>query len=931
MVKRPTSCFIHIGRTIATICAAVCTFGVTSSQAAPACTAKTSSTNLARVGAGMGTDATTLNCFLKGGQGYVLRTKVSSTLANATGKITYKINGQSKSLAQEREQFIIGQFEQNSESLSFWAPKGANELQIRIAIDKRKAGASGNLELSNVVVSESSAYNIKWSVPPVVVGKERGQFQFNILDRQNDQEIELILSRPTGEVAARYSFSVEKNSGKNISFPELKPGYYRVVLQSKGADERPVVHYKTSVIVLAEDIPQDTRVGVDAALTWYGKDDGQIHRITDALKKTGVGALRERLSWASMAPRSNSMAGGKYSRILNLEKKKGFSLTATFHDSPPWAWGAGSRCEKSDRCPPRDIEAVSDFGANLSKDFSGVLDAIEFWNEPNAPAFYGESTALYAQTLKAFSVGMEGSKMRLLPGGSAGALGDFYKGVIRNNILPYVDTWNQHYYGPPEKIDAFLKDNIKSAEFAPLVQGKSMWLTEAGASVRPDSKGSLAASERAQAVNLVKTYIYGLAAGFERVYYFCAPHLLEDHYHIWGLFDENMAPRPALASLGGISMILQGRQSPVFFKRGGLVGFRMKADKPKADAFVVWADSDGKAALDYSGKAYDLFGAVAGDGGTLSVDATPVFVVGSLGGEADAKRDAASPQALAMSAPAPTGGRTDNSYLVLEAVKTGGNAARYDLRQNSYVSNESNSFEVSGVVRGDVRKATLDCEPSKGWIVKNGAKQTLGNGAQFSCAVTIPTELSGQGGEMAISVKTTEGKAIDKIVLPLRAPLLTGKRERLSNPSGVVGKCRPVKFRTSGNLQVKATNGTGECSDSVSIKAVANKSADTWIFAYLPLSGAPAIRAAYFEVGHVEGFTDPNRNVLVQVVKKSGKVVTLTPDEIKRSSNAVHYSVALGEKNADADVELRIGWGRYWGQPGQQFGFALENIEVSNR
>lgn len=912
---------------------AACSFNFASVvQAAPTCTAKASSTNMAKVGPGAGgTDAAILTCVLKGGQGYVLHSKITSTLANATGKITYKVSGQSKAFEQQREQFIVGQFEQNFESLSFWAPENAKELQIKVAIDKRKAGASGSLEINDVTVSESSAYNIKWNVPPVVVGRQRGQFLFSALDRQGDQDVELVVSRATGDVVARYSFPIDKNSGKKIVFPELKSGYYRVALQSKGNGQKAIVHYKTSLLVLAEDIPQDVRVGVDAALTWYGKSDEHIHTITDSLKKAGVGSLRERLSWASMARRPNSLDGGKYSKVLALEKKKGFSLTATFHDSPSWAWGSGSRCEKSDRCPPRDLDAVAGFGASLSKEFAGLLDAIEFWNEPNAPAFYGESTALYSQTLKAFSAGLEGSTMRLLPGGSAGALGDFYRGVLSNNILPFVDAWNQHYYGPPEKIEVFLKDNINSPQLASLVQGKPMWLTEAGASVRPDSNGSLAAAERAQSINLVKTYMYGLAAGFERVYYFCAPHLLEDDYHIWGLFDESTAPRPALATLGGVSMVLQGRQKPVFFKQAGVAGFRLKAEKANADGFVLWSASEGKTALDYSGKAYDLYGSPIGDGGKLSIDAAPIFIVGSLGGGAEDKSDTARAQSVAAATQATVRPRESKDYLVVESVKTGGDSARYDSRQNSYVSSESNSFEVSGVLHGDNRNADLECVPSKGWILKDGSKRALGKDERFKCIVAIPSELSGQGGELAISLKAADGKTIDKVVLPLRAPLQAGKRERVSSIAATASKCRSIKFRSSGNIQVTGTTGAGECSDGVSIKGVANKAADTWIFAYIPIAGASAIRAVYFDVARVEGFTDPSRSVLVQVVKKSGKVITITPDELKRAGNVARYAAALGEQSADADIEVRIGWGRYWGQPGQRFGFELENIEVSNR
>lgn len=901
------------------------------SQAAPACAEGALKVSVE----GGARDTATLNCALKGGQGYVLRTTTTSTLANATGKITYKVAGQSKSMAQEREQYVIGQFAQESESVAFWAPKNAEELQIRIAVDQRKAGASGGLELSKVTVVASSAYNVKWDVPQVLVGKERGHFRFDVLNRQKDQGLELLLTRATGETVSNQAYPIDQYVGKDIALPALAPGYYRVALQSKGADGKPVAHHRTSLVVLGEPLPQDVRVGVDSVLTWYGKGDEQVNDITDALKKIGVGALRERLSWAAMARKPNELDGGKYAKILALEKRKGFSLTATFHDSPSWAWGPGSRCEKSDRCPPRDVEAVARFGAGLGKALGNTLEAIEFWNEPNAAAFYGDSTAVYAQTLKAFSAGL-GDNIKLLPGGSAGALGDFYKGVLRNNILPYVDAWNQHYYGPPEKLQAFLSENIKSADFAPLVDGKPMWLTETGASVRPDRNGSLAAAEQAQAVNLVKTYLYGLSTGFDRVYYFCAPHLLEDHYHVWGLFDENTAPRPALATLGAVSMVLSGRQKPEPFKGNGVVGFRIKGASSKDDAFVLWSESGGKATFEYAGRAFDLYGVPRPQAKTLTVDTAPMFVVGSV--EAGrAKEDQAPMQArMAGATAARAKPRSSRDHIVVESVASGGKAARYDSRQNSYASNETGSFEVSALIRGaEGRKSdyTADCVPSKGWLVKDGARKALETGDSFSCNVAVPSELSGQGGDVTLVLKGKDGQEVDKVVLPLRTPVQGGKRTRLS-ASAVdprVGKCSPIRFRTSSNLQVDSSTGAGECSDGGAIKATVKNAADTWIFAYLPLTSTPAVRAIYFEVTNVDGFADPNRNVLVQLVKKSGKVITITPDELKRSAKEVHYSASLDGHGADANAEVRIGWGRYWGQPGQRFGFTLSNIEVSNR
>ena len=133
----------------------------------------------------------------------------------------------------------------------------------------------------------------------------------------------------------------------------------------------------------------------------------------------------------------------------------------------------------------------------------------------------------------------------------------------------------------------------------------------------------------------------------------------------------------------------------------------------------------------------------------------------------------------------------------------------------------------------------------------------------------------------------------------------------------------------SRNLRPEAGAQTAGC-ESVRVAGVIDNAADTWMFPAKPFSPGGEARFLHFEVSEVEGFTDLRRDVQVQLVGRGGKTLILEPD--KEEKNRVGGTYVLDLREARAELggfrEIRVGWGRYRGRPGERFGFHLSDFAV---
>lgn len=744
-------------------------------------------------------------------------------------------------------------------------------------------------------------------------------------------------------VAAQAAFDLAAGDApRDVVLKPPRPGHYTVRLSVR-VDGQDIEYERRRVLAIAAPSAPQTRFGVDAALAWRSPDARVTDQILHALAAIGVGALRERLRWNDVEPRPDDFDLGFYRALFEKEKALGFDVTVTFHDAPRHAWGAASRCKSTSACPPNDMAAVERFGKLLGSKASDVIDNIEFWNEPNS-AFFQAPPQLYAQALKFFRRGLNEGRggMRLLSGGSVGAPGPFYLNVLASDAASHFDIWSQHYYDSPDRLDEFVQRELVRSGVEAALKSRKMWLTEAGHALRRDPlNGSLAPAEHEQAIGLVKYYVKGFAAGFERVYYFLAPYLEEKQSVVWGLFDAEGSPRPALASLAHLIGFFDGHRLLRVSRSGDMEVHELARDGSQtASRFIVWRERPQAGdALSVTGRVSDHMGNAVAESGpagaiTIKPGNAPLFIEGSLRGVAtQAVRSI--PGSLAQATVRQ--GTSPPPYLLdVGRLSSGTGLAYYSERRATYVAKGGDSLSIHasmhsrpGASRATASAQGVRCTAS--WGAQRMATRSPGQGvgdAAYRCDFNTEGVPLGQH-TITVSAQS-EGKPLDSTAISVRLlPFEAGAVQPMSRVAAAA--CQPFVIKSSKNLDILPGLNRANC-DGADIQGRVHTPGDTWIFPYKKLNGLKAVRWITFKMDDVNGYVDLLKDVQVQFVAQNGKTVFVDADKMNQSIAGGDYVVDVNElkdKLAGLEVhEIRVGWGRYRAAAGARFGFALREFAM---
>jgi hypothetical protein len=118
-------------------------------------------------------------------------------------------------------------------------------------------------------------------------------------------------------------------------------------------------------------------------------------RTVEMAQEAGLGWAKQQFPWAEIEPLSkgefvDSVSGesswAKYDRIVDLFQDHGLQVIARLDRAPAWARLPDTRPET----PPTDFEDFGDFVFAFVKHFSGRVQYIQIWNEPNIYPEWGE-------------------------------------------------------------------------------------------------------------------------------------------------------------------------------------------------------------------------------------------------------------------------------------------------------------------------------------------------------------------------------------------------------------------------------------------------------------------------------------------------------------------------------------------------------------
>ncbi len=118
-------------------------------------------------------------------------------------------------------------------------------------------------------------------------------------------------------------------------------------------------------------------------------------RTVEMAQQAGLGWVKQQFSWAEIEqlqkgdfvdPVGGASSWRKFDQLVDLYRARGMQVIARLDRAPVWARMPGTLAE----APPANLEDFGDFVYAFVKHFSGRVQYIQIWNEPNIYPEWGE-------------------------------------------------------------------------------------------------------------------------------------------------------------------------------------------------------------------------------------------------------------------------------------------------------------------------------------------------------------------------------------------------------------------------------------------------------------------------------------------------------------------------------------------------------------
>jgi len=333
--------------------------------------------------------------------------------------------------------------------------------------------------------------------------------------------------------------------GETLALPALPRGYYEL----RAGEEK-----RTSFAVVvdpADRVPGDTRLAADCAHSWLIRDPEQYDEAAELVRRAGFPWVRERLSWGEVEPERGVFHWGRYDRTADEAAQRGIKVYQVFHSIPGWA-----RADGNWKAYPDDLRDVFNFARATAEHFKGRVQAWEVWNEADIAAFSEELADEYAAFHKAAALGFKAGdpEVRVLMVSLALGPGPFADHIFRNGIAPYTGLYNWHIYAsPPDYVARARAHHAVRARYG--IADRPNWLTEAGIPLRDQGGGLSPEDERRQAGFIPRSFVYSLASGVDKHFWFVFPYYLENGID-FGSLNPDLTPKPGYVALATITYAL---------------------------------------------------------------------------------------------------------------------------------------------------------------------------------------------------------------------------------------------------------------------------------------------------------------------------------------------------------------------------------------
>ena len=354
-----------------------------------------------------------LDCPVEGIAGLGFSVTIDSSLIRSRGLILIQFeDAYGRMLWTWKSEPYIGQFTGLVFQKVIPVPVNAVRAKIFQLTEGERSDSAGEFRITVNTVGAGIAAQIMPKLLPVVIEGSATEWVFSTFSKSPAFPLQVMVRDIDGGDVYSGKFDIASSGTQILKIPALPIGYYTLVARANISGYMPLYLNKSFAVVGAGKILPDNRIGIDAALSWYGGTNSEVDKALTLIRLAGVGSIRDRLRWSQVQPIPEAAEWGSYKTVAEQVSKGGFQLVTVFHDSPSWTRGVST--EKSgDRLPPHDIQAVRRFGQIFARDMAGKIQAVEFWNEPNSMFFSGYPYQ-YANSIKAFYEGVKSVDSNML-------------------------------------------------------------------------------------------------------------------------------------------------------------------------------------------------------------------------------------------------------------------------------------------------------------------------------------------------------------------------------------------------------------------------------------------------------------------------------------------------------------------------------------
>ncbi|MDR2690544.1 MAG: hypothetical protein LBB76_12430, partial [Azoarcus sp.] len=530
--------------------------------------------------------------------------------------------------------------------------------------------------------------------------------------------------------------------------------------------------------------------------------------------------------------------------------------------------------------------------------------------------------------------------IRVLIGSSAREPGVFFDETYYNGTADFFDLHNHHNHSKTADLGVFAA-SIKTQEHNFNIHEKASWLTERGYVMEWDEWKSPAApttwyangwqdAELEQARFLVRTYVSGFAAGYDRVFFFGWCELFEAAARgTWGIVHDDLSPRPAYVALALLTRHLAGAAVRSIEQHGEGRTVYFKKNNDNKWVAVTWGGGAAWNRLGTGVEIRDIFGK------TLSIPEASGMTAPLLLSEIDAS---AANAGVPVGLPSETlRGRESSLRLAVTSLRIDGEEHVFSPSNGVDVPiGEGSTVEI--VARPYTTGNTLatgvlgECAAGSGLVAQRPSAQIV-NG-ELVCSFTAQPLRD----RSYIMLRATKNGHSDVVRVALKADSAT----LVASPFLVNGQCPtwvPYKGSNVDPLVITEISAAPSCPWIKVESTILNGNQDSWVFPYVDfptgtLAGKIGLRI------QVEDAAVP-APLMIQLHESNGEAWLLSTTQLLKESEGVYsglFSRATqpnwtptrgnGVLNPEEVYKIMVGWSYTTSQAGAQHVYTIEEIEL---